>query len=152
MTERLLLADPSTGRISTACNRRLQHSASVISPNIITMLLYRREGRVITQAVSRLLPTAAARVRSQLKSCEIYGGQGGAGVGFLRVLWFPLPILIPPTPPHPSSIVRGWYNRLISGRRAKWTQSHPTSRILKRKHCCIEIQLLFNRYQNSVTW
>jgi hypothetical protein len=59
----------------------------------------------------------------------ICGGQSGTGVGFLRVLRFPLPILIPPTAPHSlSSIIRGWYSRPISGRRTKWTQSHPTPR------------------------
>jgi hypothetical protein len=47
--------------------------------------------------------------------------------GFLRVLRFPLPI-IPPTAPHSASIIRGWYNRPVSGRRTKWTQSHPTPR------------------------
>jgi hypothetical protein len=25
-----------------------------------------------------------------------------------------------------SSVIWGWYNRLVSGRRPKWTQSHPT--------------------------
>jgi hypothetical protein len=51
------------------------------------------------------------------------------GAGFLQVLRFPLPILIPPTAPHSSSsIIRDWYNRPISGRRTKWTnKSHPTS-------------------------
>jgi hypothetical protein len=28
-------------------------------------------------------------------------------------------------------IIRGWYNRPVSGRRTKWTQSHPTPRKLK---------------------
>jgi hypothetical protein len=83
-------------------------------------------GRAIAQAVSRWLPTAAARVRSQVRSCGICGGQRGTGAGFLRVLQFPLTILIPPTAPHSPSIIRGWCNRPISGRRAKWTQSHPT--------------------------
>jgi hypothetical protein len=33
---------------------------------------------------------------------------GGAGAGFLRVLWFPLPIFIPPiSPQSPSPIIRG---------------------------------------------
>jgi hypothetical protein len=32
-------------------------------------------------------------------SCGICGGQSGTGAGFLRVLRFPLPILIPPTAP-----------------------------------------------------
>jgi hypothetical protein len=84
-------------------------------------------GRAIAQAVSRWLPTAAARVRSQVRSCEICGGQSSTGAGFIRVLQFPLPILIPPTTPH-SSIIRGWYNMPNIGRRTKWTPSHPTPR------------------------
>jgi hypothetical protein len=31
-------------------------------------------GRSIAQAISRRVPTAAARVRAQVKSCEICGG------------------------------------------------------------------------------
>jgi hypothetical protein len=85
-------------------------------------------GSAITQEVSRRLPTAAARVRSQFRSCGIFGEQSGTGTGFLRVLRFTLPILIPPTAPQSSSIIRGWYNRSVSGRRTKWTQSHPTPR------------------------
>jgi hypothetical protein len=38
-------------------------------------------------------------VRSQVRSCRICGEQSGTGAGFLRVLRFPLPILIPPTAP-----------------------------------------------------
>jgi hypothetical protein len=65
-------------------------------------------GRAIAQAVSHRLPTAMARVRSQVRSCVIGGRQSGIGGGFLLVLRFPLPILIPPTAPHPSSyIIRG---------------------------------------------
>jgi hypothetical protein len=60
------------------------------------------------QAVSRWLPTAAARVWS----CGVCGGQSGAGAGFLRVLRFPLPIFIPPIAPQsPSSIIWGLYKR-----------------------------------------
>jgi hypothetical protein len=46
-------------------------------------------GHAIAQAVSRRLPTAAAPVRAQVRSCGICGGQNGTGVGFLRVLLFP---------------------------------------------------------------
>jgi hypothetical protein len=51
------------------------------------------KGRAIAQAVSRWLPTAAARVRSRVWSSGICDGQSGAGAGFLRVLRFPLSIL-----------------------------------------------------------
>jgi hypothetical protein len=84
---------------------------------------------------NRRLLTDGVRVRSQVKSCEICGGQSGTWAGFFRVLRLPLPIFIPPPAPHSSSssIVRGWYNRSVSGRRAEWTQSHPTPRNNKRK-------------------
>jgi hypothetical protein len=49
----------------------------------------------IALAVSRWLPTAAARVWSS----GICGGQSGAGAGFPRALRFPLPIFIPPNSP-----------------------------------------------------
>jgi hypothetical protein len=51
------------------------------------------------RAIIRRLPTAVALVRSQDRSCGIRGGQCGTGAGSLRVLRFPLPILIPPTVP-----------------------------------------------------
>jgi hypothetical protein len=51
-------------------------------------------GRAVAQAVSHRLPTAAALVPVQVRSCDICGGQSGTGAGFLRVLRFPLPILI----------------------------------------------------------
>jgi hypothetical protein len=52
-------------------------------------------------------------VRARVWSCGICGGQSGAGAGFLRVLWFPLPIFILPIAPQsPSSIIWGLYNRL----------------------------------------
>jgi hypothetical protein len=53
-------------------------------------------GRAVAQAVSRWLPTAAAWVRTQVRLCVICGGQCGTEASFLRVLRFPLPILIPP--------------------------------------------------------
>jgi hypothetical protein len=85
-------------------------------------------GHAVVELVSRRFPTTAARVRARVRSCGISDGQSGTGAGFLRVLRFPLPILIPPTATHSSSIIRGWYKWPISGRRTKWTQSYPTPR------------------------
>jgi hypothetical protein len=86
-----------------------------------------RKGYAIARVVSRRLPTAAVWFRYQVKSCGISGGHSGTGALFLRVLRFPLPVLVPPTTPHSvSSIIRGWYNMSISGRRTNWTVSpHP---------------------------
>jgi hypothetical protein len=63
-------------------------------------------GRAIAEAVSRWPPTAAARVQSKVWSSGICGGQSGAGAGFLRVLWFPLPF-IPPNSPSSQSAGAG---------------------------------------------
>jgi hypothetical protein len=100
-----------------------------------TAIIKFRQGRVIVQTVSHRLPTAAVRVRVQLKLCGICGGQSDIGAGFVLVLRFPLPIFIPLTSPpssssssSSSSIIRGWYKRPISGRRTKGTQSQPTPR------------------------
>jgi hypothetical protein len=72
-------------------------------------------GRVVAQAVSHWLPTAADLVRALVRSSGICGGQSSIGTGFLRVLRFPLPV-IPTSAPHSSiSIIRGWYNRPSSG-------------------------------------
>jgi hypothetical protein len=87
------------------------------------------------QAVSRPLPTGEARVRAWVRSCGICGGQS--------VLGFPPPILIPPTAPHSSSIIQGWYNRPINGVHTKWTQSHPTPRNKKYQlpfECALTVQ------------
>jgi hypothetical protein len=48
-------------------------------------------GRAIPQAVSRWLPTAAARVQTRVWSSGICSAQSAVGAGFLRVLRFPLP-------------------------------------------------------------
>jgi hypothetical protein len=93
-----------------------------------------KEGRSIAQAVSRWLPIATSRVRIQVRLCGICGGQSGTGAGFLRVLRFPLPILIPSIAPHSSSIVLDWYNRPISGQRPKWTLVPLHSKKLKKTY------------------
>jgi hypothetical protein len=72
----------------------------------------------------------SARVRVHVRSCGISCGQSGTGAACLRVLRFPLSILIPQIASQSSSINRGWYNRPISGRRTKWTGSRPTPRTI----------------------
>jgi hypothetical protein len=56
-------------------------------------------GSAIAQAVSRWLPTAAARIQTRVWSSGICGGQSGAGADFFRILRIPLPIFIPPDSP-----------------------------------------------------
>jgi hypothetical protein len=51
------------------------------------------------------LPTAAVLVQSQFRSCGICGGQSYTWAGFLRVLQFPLSILISPAATHPLNIL-----------------------------------------------
>jgi hypothetical protein len=96
-------------------------------------------GRAIAQAVRRRFRTAAARVQAQFRSCEICGGESGTGAGFLRGLRFPLPVLIPPTAPHSSSVIRGWYNMPVSGGRTKWTQVSPHPK--KLKNVCMYVRV-----------
>jgi hypothetical protein len=90
------------------------------------------DGGAIAHAVNLRLPTAAVRVRAHFRSWGICRQQSATGAGFLRVLPFSLPILIPSTAPHSLSIVHGWYNRPVIGRRTKWTQSHTTQREEKK--------------------
>jgi hypothetical protein len=90
-------------------------------------------GRAIAQAICRRLSTAAARVRVQVRSCGICGGQSGIGARFLRILQFSRPILIPPPAPHSSCIIRGWCNRPLSGRR---TSPHKTPKERKKQTPC----------------
>jgi hypothetical protein len=63
----------------------------------------------VAQAVIRRLSIAAARVRTQDRSCGIYGGQSGTGAGFLLVLGFITQIFSPPSASYLSTI-RHWYN------------------------------------------
>jgi hypothetical protein len=95
-------------------------------------LIFVGKGRAIAQEVSSRFPITTAWVRAQVRSCEIYGRQRGTGVGFLPVLLFPLPILIPPNSPSSQSPVAGTMAR--NGRRAEWTQSglHPPLCELKK--------------------
>jgi tRNA U54 and U55 pseudouridine synthase Pus10 len=57
------------------------------------------KGRAIAQAVSCRLHASADRIRVQVRSCGICGGQSGTWADFIQILRFPLSILIPPTAP-----------------------------------------------------
>jgi hypothetical protein len=83
--------------------------------------------------VSRLLFTVAARVQSQVSSYGMWGKQSDTRAGFLRVLRFPLPILIPPNAPFLSSIVSRLAQWAIHRRSAKGSVSphFKTSKELK---------------------
>jgi hypothetical protein len=83
--------------------------------------------RAMTQAVSRLFSNAAARVPTQVRSCGICGVQSGTGVGFLRLLRFPLPILVPENV-HYAYLILSWCNRPVSDLSTKRSQSHSTLR------------------------
>jgi hypothetical protein len=77
------------------------------------------------QAVSRRLPTAVTQVRS----CWIYGVQSGNQAGFLRIIQFPLPILIPPTSARSLIILssRYWQRRLVTNSRFGPETALPSS-------------------------
>jgi hypothetical protein len=62
-------------------------------------VLDRTAGCAVAQAVSRWLPTAAACVRGRSGHMGFVVDKAGSGAGFLRVLRFPLPIIIPPISP-----------------------------------------------------
>jgi hypothetical protein len=70
----------------------------------INMYIIVTDGRATAQAVSRRLPTSAARVLSMVRSREICG-QSGIRADFLQVLRFPLPILIPLKAPRSLTIL-----------------------------------------------
>jgi hypothetical protein len=105
-------------------------------------------GRVITQAASRWLATAAARVRARVWSSGICGGESGAGAGFLLVFWFPLPIFIPLNSPSSPSLGAGTICQKWPTCRMDpvWTP-HPTMRI-KKKNIQTKDSSLLSRQSN----
>jgi hypothetical protein len=109
------------------------------------MYLLSERNCAIAQAVSRRLPTAATQVLSQVRLCGICGGQSGTGAGLLPVLRFPLPILIPPTTPLSSSIIRGWYNRAMMADVRCGLSLTPPQETKKKKKMFSEIHVSVSR-------
>jgi hypothetical protein len=78
--------------------------------------------RVIPKAVTRLPPTVAALVRTQVSSYGICGAQNCTGTVLLRYFGFPCQSIVPSAPRSSSSIIiRDCYNGQNSGQRGKWT-------------------------------
>jgi hypothetical protein len=86
--------------VTPRCEIALTCSDDIINKYTGIAHLSFSQSRAIAQVVSRRLPFEAARVLYQVRPCAICGGQGGTGVGFLRVFGFLVPILIPPTARH----------------------------------------------------
>jgi hypothetical protein len=77
------------------------------------------EGRAIAQAVSRWLPTAAARVRARVWQVGFVVDKMALGQIFSE--YFGFPTNLHSTKFSIITITRGRYDRLLSGRRAEWT-------------------------------
>jgi hypothetical protein len=83
-------------------------------------------GRAIAEAVSRRLPTAAARARARSGHVGFVVDKGALGQVFSKYLVSPanhstnFSIII---------ITRGWHNRPAGGRSAEWTQLDTTPTI-----------------------
>jgi hypothetical protein len=91
-------------QIPTAARALISYRSYCPASSIADHVGYMRRNHAIAPAVSHRLPTAAARVRAQVGSCGICGGNSGTGPRFLPLLRFPLPIFIAPNVPHPSTI------------------------------------------------
>jgi hypothetical protein len=58
---------------------------------VVDFKVLRVHGCTTVQAVSRRFSTAVDRVRAQVRSCGICGGQSGTGAGFPKSFDFPYP-------------------------------------------------------------
>jgi hypothetical protein len=71
-----------------------------------------------------------------------------SGAGFIRVLRFPLPIIIPPiSPQSPSPIIRGWYNRPVVAAVPKV----PPYKLKKRAFNYIKIHIFLQLPSHSLS-
>jgi hypothetical protein len=83
-------------------------------------------GRAIAQAVSRWFPTAAAWVQTRIQSCEICGGQSGAGSTFSPSISVSLANL---HSTNLSTITIGYHLGLVQYViSSSSTKSHPTNK------------------------
>jgi hypothetical protein len=66
-------------------------------PTGVCVAKEQHEGCAIAQVFSRRVITAEDRIQFQVRPCAICCGKGVFGTGFLRVLRFSHPNVIPPT-------------------------------------------------------
>jgi hypothetical protein len=84
---------------------RIYYIISQMNPTSFTWShLISQASDCATLQADSLFPTAGAGVTSQVVASGICGGQSDTGAD-LRVLLFPLPILIPPTAPYSLMIL-----------------------------------------------
>jgi hypothetical protein len=91
---------------------KLEHELNTFNDYGVSLIP--RDGRAIAQAVSLWLPAAVAQVRARVWSTRICGRQSVVGAGFLRVLRFPLKILIAPNSPSSQSPGAGKIGQLVA--------------------------------------
>jgi hypothetical protein len=96
-------------------------------------------GRAVAQAVSRWLPTAAARVRVRA---------GMWGLWWTKRHWGRFSRSTSVSPANHSSnfsiiITRGWHNRPIGGRSAEWTQLDSTPHYTNLKKIALLVCRIF---------
>jgi hypothetical protein len=70
------------------------------------------------EGVDHRLPICAARIRSEIRSCESCVNKMPLGAGFLQLIWFPLRILIPP--PAARSLIIPWHTDIQSRYWQRW--------------------------------
>jgi hypothetical protein len=100
----------------------------------------------MAQAVSRRLSSAAVWVRALFRSWGICGGQSGTGAGFLQILRFPLPIIIPAIAPQSSSFIWGWYNRPVAAAVPSGLSLTPLRIIIKARSEYLPVKICANLY------
>jgi hypothetical protein len=85
-------------------------------------------GRAIAQAVSRRLPTAAALFEPRSDRVAFVVNKVALEQVFSEYFGLSCQFLFHRVLHTRACTVRGWYNRPVSGRRTKWTQSHLTKK------------------------
>jgi hypothetical protein len=99
--------------------------------------------RAIAQAISRWLSNAAARVRAQVRSSAICGGQSGGGADFSRVLRFPLSIFIPPNSPSMQSPGTGTVGQLVADMPSGPSLDAFYVKTFREDWCCVTNPLIY---------